>query len=317
MRILLIHESVKNYKFIHWSAGHVVTGNLKIIPDSRIRNIVFNDPKYRLLSNIDFNRCREEFASSFNDFCNRWCKRGSVKCNALKEWKLGNFNIGDKRIKFYSHNTNLLPPKPKSSLRHLKQGIQEFHRKYVLVQADKAANNIVVVFRLHYIKTLKQEPNGTKAYKETSNDEKIVVKSHSNDLPYQFAVYVKECQDKLPTMLPKLHKRAYKSRFIANSSSCSTTELSKLLTACLTAVKSRVIMNFGTVNGRSTKNMFMSIKHSREVLSKLKSRGFRATVLSTYDFSTLYSTLPHNLIKEKNVDFIDCALKKFYTLSCL
>ena len=34
-----------------------------------------------------------------------------------------------KRIKFYSQNTNLLPPKPKSSFRHLKQGIQEFHRK--------------------------------------------------------------------------------------------------------------------------------------------------------------------------------------------
>ena len=48
----------------------------------------------------------------------------------------------DKRIKFYLHNTNLLPPKPKSSVRHLKQGIQEFHRKYVLVPADKAANNI-------------------------------------------------------------------------------------------------------------------------------------------------------------------------------
>ena len=41
-----------------------------------------------------------------------------------------------------------------------------------------------------------------------------------------------------------------------------------------------------------------SIKNSGEVLSKLKSRGFRANSLSTYDFSTLYTTLPHNLIKE-------------------
>ena len=37
--------------------------------------------------------------------------------------------------------------------------------------------------------------------------------------------------------LPKLHKIPYKARFIANSSSCTTTELSKLLTSCLTAVK--------------------------------------------------------------------------------
>ena len=31
------------------------------------------------------------------------------------------------------------------TFRHLKQGIQDFHRKYVLVPADKAANNVVVV----------------------------------------------------------------------------------------------------------------------------------------------------------------------------
>ena len=90
----------------------------------------------------------------------------------------------NKRIKFYLHNTNLLPPKPKHSFRHLKQGIQEFHRKYVLVPADKAANNIVVACRLHYINILKQELNGTKAYEETSSDEKTVVNSHSNELPY-------------------------------------------------------------------------------------------------------------------------------------
>ena len=68
----------------------------------------------------------------------------------MKEWKLSIFNIVDKRIKFYSQNTNLLP----SSFRHLKQGIQEFHRKYVLVPAGKAANNVDVVCRLHYINTL-------------------------------------------------------------------------------------------------------------------------------------------------------------------
>ena len=51
----------------------------------------------------------------------------------------------NKRISFYSQNTNLLPPKPKTSLHHLKLGIQEFHKKYVLAPADKAANNVVVV----------------------------------------------------------------------------------------------------------------------------------------------------------------------------
>ena len=60
----------------------------------------------------------------------------------------------------------------------------------------------------------------------------------------------------------------------------------------------------------SNKNWFWSIKNSGEVLSKLKCGGFRATSLSTYDFSTLYTTLPHNLIKEKTSGFDRVDLQK-------
>ena len=37
----------------------------------------------------------------------------------------------------------------------------------------------------------------------------------------------------------------------------------------------------------------------------MKSRGFLASGLFTYDFSTLYTTLPHNLIKEKLTELIE------------
>ena len=123
----------------------------------------------------------------------------------------------------------------------------------------------------------------------------------------RFAVSVNEDQERLPTFywLPKLHKKTYKARFIANSSSCTTTELSKLLTSCLTTLKNHVIKYCEKVYERSGKNLFWSIKNSCEVLNKLKSRGFRASSLSTYDFSTLYTTLPHNLIKDKLVDLIE------------
>ena len=58
------------------------------------------------------------------------------------------------------------------------------------------------------------------------------------------------------------------ARFIANSSSCTTSELSKLLTSCLTAIKSHVIRNCETVYDTSNKNWVWSIKNSGEVLSK-------------------------------------------------
>ena len=114
-------------------------------------------------------------------FGNRWCKREGVEHGSLKARERSIFTLVDKGIKFYSHNTNLLPPNPKSSFRHLKQGIQEFHRKYVLVPADKAANNVIVVCRLHYINTLKQELDGTRAYQETDTDEMSVSNAYLNE----------------------------------------------------------------------------------------------------------------------------------------
>ena len=68
-----------------------------------------------------------------------------MESNALNNWKLKICQIIDQCISFYSNKLDLLLPKPKFSFRYLKQGIQEFHRKYILVPAVKAANNITVV----------------------------------------------------------------------------------------------------------------------------------------------------------------------------
>ena len=118
---------------------------------------------------------------------------------------------------------------------------------------------------------------------------------------------ITEKQDRLPTLywLPKLHKRPYKAHFIANSSSCTTTVLSKLLTSCLTAVKILWIRYYDTVYERDGINYFWSIKNSYDVLNKFKSKNFQASILSTYDFSTLYTTLSHHLIKDNFIDLIN------------
>ena len=51
--------------------------------------------------------------------------------------------------------------------------------------------------------------------------------------------------------------------------------------------------------------IYFGLLNLGEILNKLKSRGFLASGLSTYYFSTLYTTLPHNLIKEKLTELIE------------
>ena len=84
-----------------------------------------------------------------------------------------------------------------------------------------------------------------------------------------------------------------------------TSELPKLLTSCLTAVKNHLFKYYDTCYERDGINRFWSIKNSNEVLNKLKSKGFRASTLSTYNFFTLYTTLPHHLLKHELIDLTE------------
>ena len=88
------------------------------------------------------------------------------------------------------------------------------------------ANNVVVVWKIYYINTTKQELGSAKTYEHNLLDEKSVDDRHRCHIAAKFGVLVGEDHSKLPKLccLPKLHKRPSKSRFIANSRSCTTTE---------------------------------------------------------------------------------------------
>ena len=122
-------------------------------------------------------------------------------------------------------------------------------------------------------------------------------------------IYVKIDKCELPSFywLPKLHKNPFKSRFISNSGHCSTTILSKHITSALTAVKDHVIKYSETAFSSSNVNYFWSIKNSSDVIEKLRLRNFQGYHVS-FDFSTLYTSLPHDLITAKVLSFVKAKL---------
>ena len=133
-----------------------------------------------------------------------------------------------------------------------------------------------------------------------------VIDRHRCHMAAKLGVFVNEDHSRLPTLylVPKPHKWPYKTRFIAYFSSC-TTELYILLTSCLTTIKNHVIKYCTTVNERNGNKLLWSIINSGEILNTLKYIGFLASSLSTYNFSTICTTLPHNLIKEKHTELIE------------
>ena len=104
--------------------------------------------------------------------------------------------------------------------------------------------------------------------------------------------------------LPKLHKTPVGTRFIAASSDCTTTFLSKLL--------ARVFQQFlDTLRCDDDKNLRKNggvrrffVVHSHEEVTRFFSRWRRSKnrhhhQLHTGDFSTMYTTIPHQDLLDK------------------
>ena len=87
-----------------------------------------------------------------------------------------------------------------------------------------------------------------------------------------------------------------------NSSSCATT-LSKLLTPCLTAFKIHVIKYCEKVYERSVYFGLLKIQVKFQINLKLEISMRPVCLLMI--FSTLYISLPHNLIKDKLIGLIE------------
>ena len=157
---------------------------------------------------------------------------------------------------------------------------------------------------MYYINTLKRELVDTNAYKlQPSLNERVIVDGHGCHKALHFGVKAKENQDKVPTFYPNSIKKLIKQDLLLILVLVRQQNFLNCYPRVLQLIK-HVIKYCEKVYERSGKNLFWSIKNSGEILDKLKARDFNATSLSTYDFSTLYTTLPHNLIKDKHNDLI-------------
>ena len=97
-----------------------------------------------------------------------------------------------------------------------------------------------------------------------------------------------------------MHKNPYKHRFIAGSSKCSTKPLSILLTKLLTHIKQGLQKYCEIAYSRSGVNQMWILKNSKELLEQLQSPNFNhITSIKSFDFSTLYTTIPHQKLKSR------------------
>ena len=98
--------------------------------------------------------------------------------------------------------------------------LAEIHGKFVVVPADKASNNIVFVYKTHYINCQMEElgmstMTGNPTYNLTAmSKDEMLQKHHSVVLTFGLSLPEEEIYFLKLYWIPKLHKKPYKQRYM-------------------------------------------------------------------------------------------------------
>ena len=99
---------------------------------------------------------------------------------------------------------------------------------------------------------------------------------------------------------PKLHKSLWKHPFIAGSSKCTTKDPSCLLAKLLSTIKDGLVRYCNTKTSCNGVNNMWILKNPITLLSSLDQPDVcTATSVQIFDFSTLHTSIPHNLLKSR------------------
>ena len=152
---------------------------------------------------------------------------------------------------------------------------------------------------------------GNSTYTPCQMSSEDIVNTHDTFMK-SFGIELSDDDKRLPYLYwtPKLHKSPVKHRFIAGSSKCTTKQLSSLLTKILTVIKTGLEKYCSIKTSHTGVNNMWILKNSTNLLSSLGHLGVhKATSVQTFDFSTLYTSIPHDLLKSRMNNIINNAFK--------
>ena len=103
--------------------------------------------------------------------------------------------------------------------------------------------------------------------------------------------------------IPKLHNTPYKASFIAGSSSCTTTGLSKLITECFNLVRTHCTAYCKKIRVRTGVNCMWIIKNSLDVIRVLEEKQLSLNHVSTWTFRLFILVFHTPHLKSNSVIF--------------
>ena len=283
--------------YVYKTHGHVHTGNLNIIENKMLHNVMRKGAKYRETPNCNKYKLTQLYKNAIDKLAVTLSRRVKNKKICFDDWSC-------KIMKEISIAIKKLPHEFKSC-QILKQPdivkyIEDLHDRFVIVPIDKASNNFGIVCKKFYLDTVKKELGisdegiiGNKVYKPVHQNEEEIFQYHEKTLLQNFGIKLTDANRNIPLLYwtSKQHKNPYKFRFIAGASHCYNKQLAIELSLALKCIKTHFKNYCKVLQKRTGISVYWSVDNSFEFINKISTIK-KAHSIKTFDFSTLYTNLP-------------------------
>ena len=307
----------QNSEFCNTDHGHIITGNLKIITNNKLRKLVSRGPNFREPRTLNWKHCTEEIKSGIDEFISQVISSNNdITDQDMASWKESVLIKVDDEIKRLSQKLRKHHTNPVLKQDEVLNYLKEFHAKYVMVPIDKAANNVAVICKRYYAEVILREigvlGDGCETYTRTDKSKDEIIAENA-EYAERLGYTLTEKEKDLPCMywIPKMHKTPVKHRFIVASKTCSTKPISKAVSNAFKLIY-RQTENFHAASKYDANyNKFWVVQNCNPILDALNkiNAKSRAKHISTYDFSTLYTKIPHDKLLEQLNEVIDQTFK--------
>ena len=297
-----------NSEFCDPHHKHIVSGDLRVITNPKLRKLFSKGPNYREPKTLNYKKCAESIETAITSSIDILAAKYNLSIQDFSNWKTKILELSNRRINQLKLKNVPSKTKPVLQDEDVLKDLSELHSKYVIVPIDKAANNVAIICKRFYIQKLLAEvgvPGDSSSTYRLSNRGSDDIIETNYLLCESFGLSLDDRLKTLPFMywLPKMHYTPSRSRFIVASSACSTKPLSKLASSVFKHIFNQVRNYHAKSTFYKNYNRFWVIENSAPVIEKLNkiNECNKARNISTYDFSTLYTNLQHyDLINNLN-----------------
>lgn len=291
-----------NDKFVDAYHKHVLTGDTDIVTSKELRKIFTYGPNFREQRPPDKDKAMSAISLGLETYIDSVAKATKTQVNSYLIWKRSVLKAcKDKLDKLKPYNYNIILSKG-----NVKQCLKKLHEDFVIVPVDKAGCNIAFVCKCYYMQVLSKEVTQSTTFQMSRKSSDEI--SHSNN---QFLSKhgIHSTIDRMPFLYwtAKMHKNPSSHRYITSGVETVLSELSVNVTHCL-----KLLLKFAR-NSKKYKferqpginNISIIDSHNKVIkFMNLCNKSKSKKTIKTYDFSTLYTNIPHDKLKCKLANFI-------------